>query len=55
MGEALDALERDSDFLVESGVFSLPLIERWISKKRDEAREVAIRTHPYEVELYYDL
>ena len=53
--EALGALERDSDFLVESGVFSPQLIERWITKKRDEAREVAIRTHPYEVELYYDL
>ena len=55
LGEALDALERDSDFLVASGVFSQPLIERWISKKRAEAREVAIRTHPYELELYYDL
>ena len=55
LGEALDALERDSDFLVDGGVFSPPLIERWISKKRDEAREVAIRPHPYEVELYYDL
>jgi len=55
LGEALDALERDSDFLVDSGVFSRPLIERWINKKRDEARAVTIRTHPYEVELYYDL
>ena len=55
LDEALAALESDSDFLVESGVFSTQLIERWITKKRDEAREVAIRTHPYEVELYYDL
>ncbi len=55
LGEALDALECDSDFLVGSGVFSSQLIERWIAKKRDEEHEVAIRTHPYEVELYYDL
>jgi len=55
LGKALDALEGDSDFLVDSGVFSVQLIERWISKKRSEEREVAIRTHPYEVELYYDL
>lgn len=55
LGEALDALENDSEFLVGSGVFSAELIKRWIAKKRDEAREVAIRTHPYEVELYYDL
>jgi glutamine synthetase len=55
LGEALDGLERDSGFLVESGVFSQQLVERWIAKKRDEQRRVAIRTHPYEVELYYDL
>jgi glutamine synthetase len=55
LGEALDELERDSDFLVESGVFSPELIERWVAKKRDEQRQVDVRTHPYEVELYYDL
>ena len=55
LGKALDALDRDAAFLVDSGVFSSQLIERWIAKKRDEQREVSVRTHPYEVELYYDL
>jgi glutamine synthetase len=55
LGDALDGLEADSGFLVDSGVFSPELIERWIEKKRDEQRQVAVRTHPYELELYYDL
>jgi glutamine synthetase len=53
--EALSALERDHDFLLEGGVFSPEMIERWITKKRAEERAVRDRPHPYEIELYYDL
>jgi glutamine synthetase len=53
--EALDALEADHQFLLEGGVFSPELIERWLAKKRDERRQVSDRPHPYEFELYYDL
>jgi glutamine synthetase len=52
---ALDALDRDRGFLLEGGVFSDELIERWLRKKRAEERSVRDRPHPYEVELYYDL
>jgi len=52
---ALEALERDHAFLLEGGVFSAEMIERWITKKQAEERAVRDRPHPYEIELYYDL
>ena len=55
LDEAMEALERDHAFLLEGEVFSKDLIERWISKKRAEDREVRNRPNPYEIELYYDL
>jgi len=53
--QALDALERDHDFLLEGGVFSREMLQRWITKKRAEERAVRDRPHPFEIELYYDL
>jgi glutamine synthetase len=53
--EALDALERDHDFLLEGDVFSRDLIERWLKRKRQEDQHVRERPHPFEVEMYYDL
>ena len=55
LDRALDALEADQEFLLEGGVLSRELIERWIARKREEERAVRQRPHPYEVELYYDL
>jgi glutamine synthetase len=52
---AMDSLEADHDFLLEGGVFSEDLIQRWIHRKRLEEREVRNRPHPYEIEMYYDL
>ncbi len=53
--EALDALEKDYDFLLQGGVFPQRLIEIWIAAKRKEARKVANIPHPMEFEMYYDL
>ncbi len=55
LDQALDLLEADHEFLLEGGVFSRELIDRWITRKREEERAVRLRPHPYEVELYYDL
>jgi glutamine synthetase len=56
LDEALRALEDDHAFLLEGGVFSEAVLERWISHKRThEALEVRNRPHPYEVALYFDL
>lgn len=51
--EALDALESDSTFLTENGVFSQDFINNYIAFKRSEAKQVAIRIHPHEFNLYF--
>ncbi len=54
--EVLDALEADHAFLLEGDVFTPDLIETWIEYKRErEAQQVALRPHPYEFHLYYDI
>lgn len=50
--EALDALERDQEFLTVAGVFPPELLDLWIAGKRGEIAEVAARPHPYEFRLY---
>jgi glutamine synthetase len=55
LDEALDALEKDYEFLLPGGVFPRRLIEIWIEKKRRETRKVNEIPHPMEFELYYDL
>jgi glutamine synthetase len=53
--EVLDALEGDSAFLLEGGVFTEDLINTWIAYKRErEVDPVNLRPHPYEFFLYYD-
>ncbi|MGI6711318.1 MAG: type I glutamate--ammonia ligase [Bacillota bacterium] len=53
--EALDALEKDYDFLLKGNVFSKRLIEIWVQKKREEAQKINQIPHPAEFSYYYDL
>jgi glutamine synthetase len=54
--EALTALEADSDFLLEGGVFTPDLIETHVAYKMDaEVSQVRLRPHPYEFQMYYDI
>ena len=55
LGEVLDALEADHEFLLRGDVFTPDLIETWIDYKRAGAKEVALRPHPYEFYLYSEL
>ncbi|MGI6551509.1 MAG: type I glutamate--ammonia ligase [Syntrophomonadales bacterium] len=55
LDEALDALEKDNQFLQKGGVFSQRLIEIWIEKKRQETKQLKLTPHPLEFSLYYDL
>jgi glutamine synthetase len=55
LDEALDALEKDHEFLLAGDVFSQRLIDIWINTKRQESRRVSNVPHPLEFELYYDL
>jgi len=51
--EAASALERDSDYLKQGGVFQEGLLDFWCWQKRAEAAAVMLRPHPWEYELYY--
>ncbi len=54
--EALDALEKDHEFLLRGDVFTPDVISTWIWYKRTrEADEVRLRPHPYEFFLYADI
>ena len=54
--QALDALEADHGFLLRGDVFTKDVIETWLSYKRErEVDAIALRPHPYEFHLYYDI
>jgi glutamine synthetase len=55
LGTAMDALDNDHEFLKQGEVFSDSLIGNWIQSKREEEKQVSIRPHPYEIELYHDM
>lgn len=55
LGEALDALEADHDFLTAGGVFPQRLIEIWLKNKRAEMKKHSMMPTPIEFDMYYDL
>jgi glutamine synthetase len=55
LGESLGALQHDRAFLTADGAFTGEVLDRWIAKRRAEEREVQVRPHPYEIELYYGM
>ncbi len=52
--EALEALERDHEFLLQGGVFDEGQIAEWAKVKYEEHYAVRNRPHPFEMELYFD-
>ena len=53
---ALDALEADHEYLLKGDVFTPDVLETWIDYKRTaEVQQIALRPHPYEFFLYYDI
>jgi len=56
LGEVLDNLTADHDFLLEGGVFTPDVIQTWIDFKREhEIDPLRLRPHPYEFALSYDV
>ena len=55
LDEALDALEKDHDYLTMGNVFPEQLIKRFIASKRKECVTMAAIPHPAEFERYYNL
>ncbi|MGZ3488577.1 MAG: hypothetical protein ACXVBY_17140, partial [Isosphaeraceae bacterium] len=56
LGEVLEALEHDHEFLLKGNVFTRDVVETWITYKRErELAPVNLRPVPYEFFLYFDL
>ncbi len=53
--QALEYLNEDREFLTRGGVFTDGMLDSYIALKTDEARRIAMTTHPLEFELYYSL
>ncbi len=53
LGEALDSLESDRKFL--NPIFTNGVIDKVIELERRDQREIAIRPHPHEFYLYFDV
>ena len=54
--EALGCLEEDHEFLLKGDVFTEDALQTWLAYKREsECQQVALRPHPHEFELYYDI
>ena len=55
LDQALDALDKDRDFLKAGGVFTDDLIDGYIKLKMEEVTRLRMTTHPVEFEMYYSL
>jgi glutamine synthetase len=56
LGDALNALESDNDYLLQGKVFNKEVIHYWIEYKRKyEVDALKIRPHPYEFCMYFDV
>lgn len=55
LGEALDALDKDRDFLKRGGVFDDDMIDAYIELKREDVVRLDQTPHPVEVEMYYSV
>ena len=52
---ALEALDKDRDFLKAGGVFTDKMIDSYIGLKYEEVQRLRQSTHPCEFEMYYSL
>ena len=56
LGDALDALEADHQFLLKGDVFSEEVVQLWIDyKMKNEVNAMRMRPHHHEFQLYYDI
>jgi glutamine synthetase len=56
LGESLKALEKDHAFLTKGDVFTQDVIDTWIKYKiANEVNALALRPHPWEFALYFDI
>jgi glutamine synthetase len=53
--QALDALDKNRDFLLHGGVFTNDVIEAYIALKMEDVTRMRMTTHPIEFDMYYSL
>lgn len=53
--QALDALEKDHQFLLEGNVFTADLLQSYIAIKHEEVTRLNMTTHPVEFDMYFSL
>ena len=53
--QALEALDKDRDFLKKGDVFTDDMLDGYIDLKMEEVTQFRLSTHPLEFELYYSL
>ena len=55
LDQALDALDKDRDFLTAGGVFTNDMIDAYIALKMSEVTRLRMTTHPIEFDMYYSV
>ncbi|GAB4255201.1 MAG: glutamate--ammonia ligase [Methylomicrobium sp.] len=53
--QALEALDKDREFLTRGGVFTDDAIDGYIALKMEEVTRLRMSTHPVEFDMYYSL
>lgn len=52
---ALEALDKDREFLTAGGVFTDDMIDAYIKLRHHEVMKLKMTTHPIEFDLYYSV
>ena len=52
---AIEALEKDHEFLLKGDVFTKDFLDNWVELKKKEYDALRLRPHPYEFFMYFDL
>ena len=55
LDEALDAIDKDREFLTRGGVFTDDMIDAYIALKMEEVTRFRMTTHPVEYDMYFSL
>ncbi len=55
LDQALEALDKDREFLLKGDVFSNDCIDAYIELKMEEVTRMRMTTHPIEFDMYYSL
>ena len=55
LDQALEALDKDREFLTVGGVFTDDMIDGYIALKMEEVTRFLSTTHPVEFDMYYSL